>query len=161
MELTPPRLAIIALALSIVGGSGVYGWAELRMLDTLQATRNEVDSISYERGGTVPSVARVREQVEAIAAAHGVELRGLEVVAADESGVGAVGAYVGNVIEGRRRVFSVTAEATAHKMGFTRHDAFDVRIALRLETRVAPVPGRPEPGSEALEAGDRTLRRGL
>jgi hypothetical protein len=164
VELSVPKVGMVLGVLAVIGGLGAWGYASMTMEGRLADVRNEARAIGFARGGRLPSNPQVREQVEAIALAHRVQLTGLTVQAHEAEGFGPVGSLVpqlGATLQGRQRVYEVRATATTRALLWSLTEPLEVDLSLRasVTTRPSESTVRPrvrDPGVSTDEHGGLT-----
>lgn len=153
-------LAVVAT----IGGLGAWGYATATMEGRLADVRNASRAIGFSRGGRLPTNPQVREQVEAIAVAHGVELTNLTVQAHEAEGFGPVGSLVpqlGSTLAGRQRVYEIRATGTTRVLVWSLSEPIEVDLSLRASLTTRPSestvrPGARDPGVSTDEHGGLT-----
>lgn len=152
VELTPAKIGIILALVATVAGLGGWAWATATMEGRLANVRNEARRIGYARGGHLPTDAQVREQVEAIAAAHQVTLDALSVTSREEAGLGGIAARVpqlAGTLSGRVRVYAIRGTGRTRSLVFSRTEPIEIELSLRAAVE-QQAPGRARgPGVEA------------
>ena len=164
MELSVPKIAMVLAVMGVLGGLGAWGYASMTMEGRLSDVRNEARAIGHARGGRLPTNPEVREQVEAIALAHRVELSGLTIRAHEAEGFGPVGSLVpqlGATLQGRQRVYEIRATGTTRAMLWSLTEPIEVDLSLRMSVSTRPSestvrPGLRDPGVSTGEHGGLT-----
>jgi hypothetical protein len=164
VELSVPKVGMVLAVLAVLGGLGAWGYASMTMEGRLADVRNEARAIGFARGGRLPTNPQVREQVEAIALAHRVELTGLTVQAQEAEGFGPVGSLVpqlGSTLQGRQRVYEIRATATTRALLWSLTEPVEVDLSLRASVTTRPSestvrPSVRDPGVSTDEHGGLT-----
>lgn len=155
VELSVPKVAMVLAAVGVLAGLGAWGYASATMEGRLADVRNGARAIGYARGGRLPTNPQVREQVEALALAHGVQLTGLTVQAHEADGFGPVGSLapqLGSTLQGRQRVYEIRATGSTRALFWSLTEPIDVDLSLRSSVTIRPSgpgarPGTHDPGA--------------
>lgn len=148
MELSVPKILMVLVAIAALGGLGAWGYASATMEGRLSDVRNEARAIGHARGGRLPTSPQVRQQVEAIALAHRVELTGLTVRTREEEGLGPIGSLAPQLsasLQGRQRVYEIRATGTTRHMLWSLTESIEVDLSLRMSVSVRPAESTVRP----------------
>jgi hypothetical protein len=153
------------------GGSWMY--SGIVMDDRIKAFLDDVDTISYDRGGRVPEVTRVRQQVEQMAVTHRVGIADLSITTSTGTGLGRGGTVAQAAIDARASqlgiavpqmsadtiTFYVRASASVGHGLRSRTQPVDSEITLRTSAIRLNMPGGPALGAHPSREFD--VQRGL